>query len=151
MLFSANLPTSPVVHKFSSWNKAYYHNYYKQILCFSLKYSKANYYENIAKSPYRQILSMLNVCVHRMRWWFRMIPWSTSWNSRASRDGTMAIHTRLAGRVSYTAKIVQNFVQQRIVRGRFFSFPFLSFFFVFIYYYYIYMKQNNRNNRDIPT
>ena len=75
MLFSANLPTSAVVHKFSSWNKAYYHNYYKQILCFSLKYSKANYHENIAKSPYRQILSMLNLCVHRMRCWFRMIPY----------------------------------------------------------------------------
>ena len=64
----------------------------------------------------------------------------------------MAIHTRLAGRVSYTAKIVQNFVQERIDRGRLFSFPFLTFFFCFyLLLLYIYMKQNNCNNRDIPT
>ena len=47
----------------------------------------------------------------------------------------MAIHTRLAGRVSYTAKIVQNFVQQRIDHGRLFSFPFLSLSFLsFIFF-----------------
>ena len=60
----------------------------------------------------------------------------------------MAIHTRLAGRVSYTAKIVQNFVQQRIDHGRLFSFPFLSlsflsfsFFFKIYYYYYTYIYE----------
>ena len=47
-----------------------------------------------------------------------------------------------ASGVSYTAKIVQNFVQHRIDHGRLFSFPFLSlsflsFFLFFFFFYYL--------------
>ena len=92
------------------------------------------------KSTYRQMLSMLNLCVHAETSISNDPIWSASWNSRSSRDGTMAIHTRLAGWVSYTAKIVQNFVQHRIDHGRLFflSFSFLvfSFFLSFLFFFF---------------
>ena len=38
---------------------------------------------SLKKSPYRQMLSMLNLCVHGMRWWFRMIRYDQPLEIRA--------------------------------------------------------------------